>query len=696
MNSKKHPSLAAFLSLLGIVPVIVCSVFLCVAAMALVGRIVQTDVRQQVELSLGSLDGEITAVFTPYAERLDTFAIAASNGLGRDELNDLLFGYSAALGEGSSCYYATAISRYEEGGYYLDDTGWEPEADWIPTTRDWWKDAVRENGRVAFSEPYIDAQTGALCVTLSRAVYAQAGGLLGVAAIDIYLNTLADIVDAIRVSESGATYLVDAKGLYLTNGDGAKRLVQSYLSDTPELSAHYSAKTYLDGTTKAFTIKNRYYGVRRVAALPWFIVAEGEQRDFTRGISSSVALLLAVLAVMVVLFAAAEIVSMRRTSRVFKRLADGCAVIARGDFTQSYDDSFTAEASLLAQGFNTFSETLRQLIGAMKESKSALQAAGERLQAGTKDTATAIEGIITNIAETEGKLEKQNTSVEQTVSSVRTINENINSLETLIDAQTKAAQTAAGAVEQMISNISEVNASVDKMARSFGTLAQDAESGAKTQEELQQQIGEIETQSKLLSEANTVIANIASQTNLLAMNAAIEAAHAGEAGKGFAVVADEIRKLSETSSTQSKTIGDQLKRIQDTINTVVSATQRGVQGYAHLAGEISETDRLVQQIKAAMTEQQQGSAQITAALRGMNESTAQVQKASQEMTAGSRTIMSEVGTLQEETRAMKQGMDEMNRSAGKISETGSALAEISALMEKSIGEIGRQVDQFVV
>ena len=345
---------------------------------------------------------------------------------------------------------------------------------------------------------------------------------------------------------------------------------------------------------------------------------------------------------------------------------------------------------------NNFIKKLQELVGAMKNSKQSLITAGNQLNEGTGDTETAIEQISESINGVSENLSRQNRCVEQTLESVQVILGKIKSLETLVVSQGQAAKEAASAVETMISNIDEVNNSVDKMASSFDTLASDAESGAKTQTELQSQITEIETQSKLLSEANTAIANIAEQTNLLAMNAAIEAAHAGEAGKGFAVVADEIRKLSETSSTQSKTIGDQLKHIQDTIETVVQATQRGVQGYNHLANEISATETLVRQIKNTMSVQQQGSAQITDALRGMNASTEQVQKASQEMTEGSRAIMEEVDALQEETLAMKQGMDEVNRSAGKISETGNSLADISKLMDQSIGEIDKLVDQFTV
>ncbi|MBP5587348.1 MAG: methyl-accepting chemotaxis protein, partial [Treponema sp.] len=379
-------------------------------------------------------------------------------------------------------------------------------------------------------------------------------------------------------------------------------------------------------------------------------------------------------------------------------LSESAVQIAQGkaDLTQRISIKSKNEIGDVADSFNVYSEKLQDIIGNMKQTKNALNDAGHKLKSSTNETMAAITHISSSIESVGTNISSQNEGVAQTADSVKRILESIDSLEQLVASQADSVHGASTAVEQMIANINEVNHSVEKMVTSFGILESDAQTGAKTQEELQSQISEIENQSKLLSEANAVIASIAEQTNLLAMNAAIEAAHAGEAGKGFAVVADEIRKLSETSSGQSKTIGEQLSRIQNTIGTVVNATQKGVQGYAHLASEIHETDSLVRQIKEAMTEQQSGSSQITTALHGMNDSTHQVKSASKEMATNSRTIMSEIGILQSESANMQQRMEEMAMSTRKINQMGTTLSEISNLMEDSITKMGNQVDQFEV
>ena len=689
--AKKKISLRTELLIGTIGSMVIITAFLIFCFRFVMNRIIATTTVNSVNQIMETLNKEVGGVLGEYND----LVVSLSDGITylepREKIGDLVNGMGKNMIENTMLYYATYENLWEGGALYTS-IGWMPPPDFDMKSRLWHQNAVKDQTKVCYTEPYVDANTGLLNITLSYRVLDKNGKLIGIAAADIVLDALSQAVRDIRLSTNSKIHIITKEGLYLTNDDSASIMTANYFD---EVQIHkISKEEYLDGNPKAFTEKDSFYGVCPIENTEWFIVVEGPTTDFSGEYQKLFMYTIFGLVVIAVIMITIFFILSSRVSRSFMIIASGCELMAMGDYSERYPDFLTKEASLLSNGFNLVTERLEGNINSMKQSKVSLDEAGGKLSGTIEDLMSSIVQIGASISNTGMNLRNQTDSVGQSAQSISKILDMIHRLEELVQTQGKAVQGASTAVEQMVGNITEVDKSVDKMAHSFGVLDQTAQNGVETQNELQKQIIEIENQSKLLSEANKVIANIASQTNLLAMNAAIEAAHAGDAGQGFAVVADEIRKLSETSSAQSKTIGAQLKSIQAAINMVVQATQHGVQDYANLSKEIRQTDTLVQQIKEAMTEQQQGSAQILGALSDMNESTDQVQNASQEITTASQAIISDVDVLQNETKVMGQSMDEMGLSADKMQNAGLTLAGVSKAVEASIEEIGKQINLF--
>jgi methyl-accepting chemotaxis protein len=248
----------------------------------------------------------------------------------------------------------------------------------------------------------------------------------------------------------------------------------------------------------------------------------------------------------------------------------------------------------------------------------------------------------------------------------------------------------------MVGNIVSIGGSVQKMLLQFKTVHDAAGAGLTIQKESVTQVREVVEESKSLQEANRIIAGIAAQTNLLAMNAAIEAAHAGDAGRGFAVVADEIRKLAEDSSRESQRIGAELKQIVKTINQVVEGSIASEQAFNHVSERVKETEKLVFEVDEAIREQQDGAGQVLEALKGMNESTAKVKSGSGEMKQGNSTMLESINRIHSDSTEITGHLEEAAKSIARISQNAEQVSAMAEDTRSAIEKITAIADGFSV
>lgn len=371
--------------------------------------------------------------------------------------------------------------------------------------------------------------------------------------------------------------------------------------------------------------------------------------------------------------------------------------VALGDLTQTLSQAILTrsdEVGALGLSLETMRTGLLATVKVLGDSSELLKSGARTLSASTEETSASVTQIAATIESAKHQVQNQSASVVETTATINQIVKSLDSLQNQIEEQAKGVSESAAAVNQMVANIRSVTRIVEHQEGVFKTLISASDNGKVQLSQVGELVKSISTKSETLVEANAIIANIASQTNLLSMNAAIEAAHAGEAGRGFAVVADEIRKLAELATRQSKEISRDITTVRKEIEVVVSSTGTAERSFAEIQEFLFTVNELEQQIKRAMEEQSEGSQQTLDSLNQINQVTQSVRLASQEITTGSKMIGQEMAELLMVSQNLNQGMEEISQGAHEIDAASRQVSETALTTVEQANNLSREVGRF--
>ncbi|MCL2272779.1 MAG: methyl-accepting chemotaxis protein [Treponema sp.] len=382
-----------------------------------------------------------------------------------------------------------------------------------------------------------------------------------------------------------------------------------------------------------------------------------------------------------IILTAAVLVSLVVASSITKPINE--VAVAANTLAQMRFDIKTSklrrnEIGIMQTALYAIRDTLRQTMGEINDEQLGKQLNISRnlnkiINKSNEELGTIIEGMEVLVDKTEG----ESASVRKTSKSVDDIIVNINALNEAVESQSESINSSSDLIEQMVEGIRNLKNTVQDVNNITMSLGDSSKNSKKTLELLTKDITNLTERSIALENANKTISGIAAQTNILAMNAAIEAAHAGEAGKGFSVVASEIRKLAEMSDKESKSISSEIKSMTEAINEITAVSGQTVNSMNNIFLKLSEMSSSFADIKNNIDNQALNSGQIMEALK-------KIRKMVDEVSSDSVKIKSDSSIIADTVRDLDAASKEVDISVESAQNASKQIAESFSMAKKIV------------